>query len=194
MMVDANIKEGLRSPPLMTNADVEKYRWIVNTRVRYIMNSRPIPSFMNEDDLIGVGMESLVLAYRNYDSSKHPDLIGYLKFRVLNAIRDELREFLGRKLQRPVGNSVPFHMVGDIVDYNADDLCEKMDNKLRGLRLWGEINKLPEKERQIMIMSYKEELTQEQVGDVFGLSDSRVNQILQKTKKRLKETFEVADN
>jgi RNA polymerase sigma factor (sigma-70 family) len=193
MKVDVKSKEGF-GPPLMTNADVERYRWIVDTRVSYIMNSRPIPSFMDEDDLIGVGMEGLVKAYRNYDPSKHSDIIGHLKFRVLNAIRDELRIFVGRKLQKVVGNSVSLHMVGDIIDDNADNLCEKIDRKLRSLRLWKEINKLPEMEKHMMIMSYKDELTQEQIGEVFGLSNSRVNQILQKTTIQLREIFEVADN
>jgi len=191
MKVDVNIREGFQSPPLMTDADVEKYRWIVETRVGYIMRSRPIPSFMNEDDLMGVGMEGLVKAYRNYDPLKHPDMVGHLKFRVLNAIRDELREFYGRKLQKVVGNSVPFHMVGDIPDPDSDDLFEKMDVKLKGLRLWKEINKLPEKERQVMIMTYRDHMTQKQIGEVFGVTDGRINHMLKKSREQLKEIFEV---
>lgn len=192
MKVDANIKEGFLSPPLMTDADVEKYRWIVETRVSYVMDSRPIPSFMNEDDLRGVGMEGLVKAYRNYDPLKHPDLIGYLKFRVLNAIKDELRAFYGRKLQKVVGNSVPFHTVEDIPD--SDNLLERMDIKLRGLRIFKEINRLPEKQKQMMLMTYRDDMTMIQIGWRFNVSEGRVSQCLKKSRNQLKEIFEVADN
>jgi len=54
------------------------------------------------------------------------------------------------------------------------------------------IGRLPERERRVLALCYFEELTMKQVGDVLGVTESRVCQIRQRAVLRLKE--ELAGN
>ena len=57
-----------------------------------------------------------------------------------------------------------------------------------------EIDKLSEKERQVVTLYYYEELTMKEVAEVLDITESRVSQIhtsaMQKLKRRLKDIYE----
>jgi RNA polymerase sigma factor FliA len=57
-----------------------------------------------------------------------------------------------------------------------DPLFRYLDGELRG-RLTKAINDLPEHERLIMTLYYYEETTMTEIGDILGVSESRVSQI-----------------
>jgi len=58
-----------------------------------------------------------------------------------------------------------------------DDFTAKLDQ---------EINQLPEKEKNVLVLYYKEDLNLRQVGDVLGVSESRISQIHSQAVSRLK--------
>lgn len=61
-------------------------------------------------------------------------------------------------------------------------------------RMAEEIDKLSEKERQVVTLYYYEELTMKEVAEVLDITESRVSQIhtsaMQKLKRRLKDIYE----
>ncbi len=61
-------------------------------------------------------------------------------------------------------------------------------------RMAEEIDKLSEKERQVVTLYYYEELTMKEVAEVLNITESRVSQIhtsaTQKLKRRLKDIYE----
>ncbi len=61
-------------------------------------------------------------------------------------------------------------------------------------RLASEIDKLSDKERQVVSLYYYEELTMKETAEVLGVTESRVSQIhtsaMQKLKRRLKDLYE----
>lgn len=61
-------------------------------------------------------------------------------------------------------------------------------------RMAEEIDKLSEKERQVVSLYYYEELTMKEVAEVLSITESRVSQIhtsaMQKLKRRLKDVYE----
>lgn len=78
----------------------------------------------------------------------------------------------------------------------ASDLTpedELMKTKLTE-RLGAEIDKLSEKERQVVSLYYYEELTMKETAEVLGVTESRVSQIhtaaMQKLKRRLRDLYE----
>ncbi|MEQ1904038.1 MAG: sigma-70 family RNA polymerase sigma factor [Pirellulaceae bacterium] len=54
------------------------------------------------------------------------------------------------------------------------------------------IEKLPERERLVLTLYYTEDLTLAEIGEVIGITESRVSRILASAKFRLKEIFENA--
>lgn len=70
---------------------------------------------------------------------------------------------------------------------------EVMKNNLTE-RMAEEIDKLSEKERQVVTLYYYEELTMKEVAEVLDITESRVSQIhtsaMQKLKRRLKDIYE----
>lgn len=91
--------------------------------------------------------------------------------------------------------------VGDeesnLVDFiRSNDLTpedEVLKTRLTG-RLAEEIDKLSEKEKQVVSLYYYEELTMKEVAEVMGITESRVSQIhtsgMQKLKRRLKDLYD----
>ena len=53
------------------------------------------------------------------------------------------------------------------------------------------IDELPERERLVMSLYYVEELNLKEIGEVLGVSESRVSQILSTVVKKLRLTLQV---
>ena len=73
-----------------------------------------------------------------------------------------------------------------MVDDTAEDLPSILSGKERRKRLAEAIDSLPEKERLVVTLYYHEELTLKEIGEIFGVSESRVCQIHTKAVCRLK--------
>ena len=65
----------------------------------------------------------------------------------------------------------------DMVLDTAISPLEKIEENQRRLQLAGAIDKLPEKERQVVALYYVEELTMKEIGEVLGVTESRVSQL-----------------
>ena len=59
---------------------------------------------------------------------------------------------------------------------NEDPLTLCVKGEIEG-RLQKAIAKLPEREQQVLMLYYQQELTMRQVGDLMGVGESRVSQI-----------------
>jgi len=55
----------------------------------------------------------------------------------------------------------------------------------------GAIDDLPEREKLVMNLYYVEELNLKEIGEVLGVSESRVSQILSTVVKKLRHTLQV---
>jgi RNA polymerase sigma factor for flagellar operon FliA len=66
---------------------------------------------------------------------------------------------------------------------NPDALIEKEEIKKT---LVEAINRLPEKEREVIALYYYEELTLKEIGEVLGVTESRVSQLHTKAILRLR--------
>ena len=73
----------------------------------------------------------------------------------------------------------------------AEDVEANLIRKERMQLLTEALARLPEREQTIMSLYYKEELTLQEIGDMFRVTQSRVSQIISKVKRRLQ--VELAD-
>jgi RNA polymerase sigma factor for flagellar operon FliA len=74
---------------------------------------------------------------------------------------------------------------------NNSDMEHALIQKERIELLTEALENLPEREKTIMSLYYKDELTLQEIGDMFGVTQSRVSQIISKVKRRLQT--ELAD-
>ncbi len=152
------------------------------------------------DDLISIGCIGLIKAIDSFDEKK-----GRLATYACRCIDNELLMMLrGKKkhsrevsLFEPIGQDKEgneIHLV-DIIEQQQYDIVEKLTLCSNMQKLLYYIQDcLTERERQILILRYglggKRELTQNEIGELFGISRSYVSRIEKKILKKLRDCFE----
>ncbi len=151
------------------------------------------------DDLISIGCIGLIKAIDSFDERK-----GRLATYACRCIDNELLMMLrGKKkhsrevsLFEPIGQDKEgneIHLV-DIIEQQQYDIVEKLTMCSNMQKMLYYIQDcLTERERQILILRYglggKREMTQNEVGELFGISRSYVSRIEKKILKKLRECF-----
>lgn len=152
------------------------------------------------EDLISIGCVGLIKAIDSFDEKK-----GRLATYACRCIDNELLMMLrGKKkksrevsLYEPIGQDKEgneIHLV-DIIEQQQYDVVEEMEHRSNIKKLLVYMKEsLTERERQILMMRYglggRKELTQNDIGEMFGISRSYVSRIEKKTLQKLKDRFE----
>lgn len=152
------------------------------------------------EDLISIGCIGLIKAVDSFDEKK-----GRLATYACRCIDNELLMLLRSKkkksrevsLYEPIGQDKEgneIHLV-DIIEQQKYDVVEEMEHKNNVKKLVEYMQEgLTQREREILIMRYglggKKELTQNDIGELFGISRSYVSRIEKKTLKKLRDRFE----
>lgn len=76
---------------------------------------------------------------------------------------------------------------------NALDPSEQVDRSELRAALVTAIRELPERERQVILLYYAEELRLKEIGEILGVSESRVSQIHARAIYRLKKTLDAEE-
>jgi RNA polymerase sigma factor for flagellar operon FliA len=104
-------------------------------------------------------------------------------------LSDEVQSAVHLSLERPQGNDDSSDVMGlgeAIEAADAVDCLEAVELvEARGILL-GAINHLPEQERLVVALYYYEELTLKEIGEILGISESRVSQVHTKAIRRLR--------
>ena len=214
--------------------------------IKYVANriALRLPSHIEVDDLISVGVMGLIDAIEKYDPTRGAKFKTYAEFRVRGSILDELRaldwvprsirqkaanvDAVSHKLQARFGRppedeevaaemgvsleqffatlnetkSMPLISLEDLGIAKESGERQSLLECLAGksdvdpqtqLRLTElksiiakAIDSLPEKERLMISLYYYEELTMREIGEVLGITESRVSQIHSKAVFRLR--------
>jgi RNA polymerase sigma factor for flagellar operon FliA len=84
-------------------------------------------------------------------------------------------------------------LLDTIQDPNAADPATEMDASEAKDRLADAITRLPEREKLVVALYYYENLTLREIGEVLGVSESRVSQLHTKAVLRLKSRLQGED-
>ncbi len=225
---------------------------ILNTREEIIINYLPkvkfvanrfhahLPSSVDVDDLISVGVLGLIDAIDKFDENKKINFSTYAEFRIKGAIIDELRnlDLVSRLTRRKIrqlekayievegflGRSATDEEIADFLKITLDEFYDLLDetkevslisldelninNDYNLLELLADkkcldpiqsinlaeiyalvakaIDELPEKEKLVISLYYKDEVTMKEIGSILSVSESRVSQINTKAILRLR--------
>jgi RNA polymerase sigma factor (sigma-70 family) len=140
-----------------------------------------LPSGCDLDDLVSSGLEALILAIDRYDPAEGRTLEQYAWVRVLAAVRAEL-DHHGPPLPAEV------LLAPGPADHGGDP--QHLRARLEARRRFHEaFQALPERERSVAVMRYVDGLTLREIGQMLGVTESRVCQIESRLRRELRVTL-----
>ncbi len=167
--------------------------------VVYIAKKFDSPS-CTSDDLVSIGTIGLIKAVRSFDPEKNIKLATYASRCIENEILMYLRKASTRQqdisIDEPLGSDRDGNelLLSDIISSDEETAAEKLARECERKTLMEEIGKLSERERQIMEMRFGlnggRELTQKEVADRIGISQSYISRLEKRILKEMREKME----
>lgn len=152
-------------------------------------------SRVNIEDLISIGTIGLIKAVNTFSPEKNIKLATYASRCIENEILMHLRKIASQKveisLDEPLntdwdGNEL---MLADVLGSDGDEINREMEEEDEKRILLQVIDTLPEREKEIIDMRFglgeKEELTQKQVADKLGISQSYISRLEKRIIKKI---------
>ena len=153
----------------------------------------------NLEDLISIGTIGLIKAIGTYRRDKNIKLATYASRCIENEILMHIRKISGQKaevsLDEPInmdydGNEL---LLSDILGTDEDMILRPLEDDVDLCVLRQALRELPERERQIILMRYglygHKELTQKEVAQKMGISQSYISRLEKRIMARLKKEF-----
>ena len=152
---------------------------------------------VNLEDLISIGTIGLIKAIGTYRREKNIKLATYASRCIENEILMHIRKIAGQKaevsLDEPInmdydGNEL---LLSDILGTDEDMIMRPMEDDVDLCVLRSALSELPDRERQIVCMRYGlngyQELTQKEVAQQLGISQSYISRLEKRIMLRLKK-------
>ena len=148
------------------------------------------------EDLVSIGTIGLIKGVNTYKMGKNIKLATYASRCIDNEILMFLRKNKKRKTEISFEDSLSYDADGnelhleDVLGTDKDIVPKELEDEVERKLLVEEINKLDERDKKIMILRYglfgHEEVTQKDVADMLGISQSYISRIEKKIIRRLK--------
>lgn len=149
------------------------------------------------EDLVSIGSVGLIKGVNTYKLGKNIKLATYASRCIDNEILMFLRKNKKRRGEVSFEDSLSFDSEGnelhleDVLGTDSDIVTKEIEKETEKNMLYHEINNLNDRDKQIMIMRYglfdTEEMTQKDVANILGISQSYISRIEKKVIKRLKQ-------
>ena len=155
---------------------------------------------VNLEDLISIGTIGLIKAIGTYRRDKNIRLATYASRCIENEILMHIRKISNQKtevsLEEPInmdgeGNEL---LLSDILGTDEDVVFRGLEEDVDILCLRQALSRLPEREKEIVTMRYglegRRELTQKEVAQHMGISQSYISRLEKRIMLRLRKEFE----
>ena len=154
---------------------------------------------INLEDLISIGTIGLIKAINTYRRDKNIKLATYASRCIENEILMHIRKTACQKaeisLDEPInmdydGNEL---LLSDILGTEEDQIYRPMEDDVDLSVLRQSLSELPEREREIVLMRFglygRKEMTQKEVAQLMGISQSYISRLEKRIMMRLKKEF-----
>lgn len=170
-----------------------------NLRLVVYISKRFENTGVDQDDLISVGTIGLIKAINSFNPEKNIKLATYASRCIENEILMYLRKTV--KLKAEVSFDEPLNtdydgntlLLSDVMGTDGDIVYKDIEENVESDLLKKALLKLNQREREIMEMRYglkgDDELTQKEVADKLGISQSYISRLEKKIIVRLKKEF-----
>ena len=189
-------EEQLLSEQLANGDDKAREKLIVhNLRLVVYIAKKFESSGVNIEDLISIGTIGLIKAVNTFSPEKNIKLATYASRCIENEILMYLRKIASQKMEisldEPLntdwdGNEL---MLADVLGSEGDEISREIEEDDEKRMVMEIIKTLPERERIIIDMRFglgdKEELTQNEVADKLGISQSYISRLEKRIIKRI---------
>ncbi len=189
-------EEQLLSEQLANGDDKAREKLIVhNLRLVVYIAKKFESSGVNIEDLISIGTIGLIKAVNTFSPEKNIKLATYASRCIENEILMYLRKIASQKMEisldEPLntdwdGNEL---MLADVLGSEGDEISREIEEDDEKRMVMEIIKTLPERERIIIDMRFglgdKEELTQKEVADKLGISQSYISRLEKRIIKRI---------
>lgn len=148
------------------------------------------------EDLVSIGTIGLIKGVNTYKLDKNIKLATYASRCIDNEILMFLRKNKKRRGEVSFEDSLSYDAEGnelhleDILGTESDVVTKGLEEETDKKLLYEEISKLNGRDKQIMILRYglynTEEMTQKDVANILGISQSYISRIEKKVIKKLK--------
>jgi len=152
---------------------------------------------LDVEDLISVGTIGLIKAVNSFDNSRNIKLATYASRCIENEILMFLRKMV--KVKNEVSIDEPLNVDGDgnqlllcdVLGTEEDVVYEKIESDAEKDVLLETFKTLTERERDIISIRFglfgKEEMTQKDIADMMGISQSYISRLEKKVVKKLRK-------
>ena len=154
-------------------------------------------SGVDGDDLVSVGTIGLIKAINSFRSDKNIKLATYASRCIENEILMYLRRM--SRIRQEVSFDEPLNtdwegnelLLSDVMGTDADSVYSDIEGGVERELLKNSLSKLPQREQRIMNMRFGldggEEMTQKDVADALGISQSYISRLEKKIIGKLKK-------
>ena len=153
------------------------------------------------EDLVSIGTIGLIKGINTYKMDKNIKLATYASRCIDNEILMYLRKNKKRNADVSLEESLSFDAEGnelhleDILGTEPDLVTKELEDNDLKMTLMKEINKLPERDKEIMKLRYglfgEKEITQKEWAEKLNISQSYISRIEKKVIRRIKETIKM---
>ena len=147
------------------------------------------------EDLVSIGSVGLIKGVNTYKLDKNIKLATYASRCIDNEILMFLRKNKRRKGEISFDDNLSFDSDGnelhleDVLGTDSDIVTRGLEKEIEKKILYEEIEKLSSRDKKIMILRYglfgHEEMTQKDVAELLGISQSYISRIEKKVIRRL---------
>ena len=167
-----------------------------NLRLVVFLSKKYENTGIDLEDLVSIGTIGLIKGVNTYKLDKNIKLATYASRCIDNEILMFLRKNKRRKTEVSFEDSLSYDSEGnelhleDILGTEPDVVTKGIEEETEKKLLTMEINKLNARDKQIMTLRYglnnTEELTQKDVANILGISQSYISRIEKKVIRKLK--------
>ena len=172
-----------------------------NLRLVVFLSKRYENTKVDLEDLVSIGTIGLIKGINTYKNDRSIKLATYVSRCINNEILMYLRKNKKRNADVSLDESLSFDSEGnelrleDILGTEADVVTKNLEeNDMRKIIL-KEIGKLNERDKQIMVLRYglsnNDELTQKEVAELLGISQSYISRIEKKVISRIRNMMKI---
>ena len=183
------------------NGDIESKEKLIehNLRLVVFLAKKYENTGVDLEDLVSIGSIGLIKGINTYKHDKNIKLATYASRCIDNEILMYLRKNKRRKIEVSFEDSLSYDSEGnelhleDVLGTDSDIVTKPLDDKVNKVILKNELEKLNKRDKQIMMLRYglgkNKEMTQKEVAQYLGISQSYISRIEKKVINRLKNVI-----